>query len=192
MEKFSKLKPKDVFGTDNVKDDIVFSDNIMKIVKYEDWTIIKENDAVFCIPYLIEKNQIVIRNEYIPTFKYVDGQEYHITLVGGRVEDGEAPETAMLRELEEEAGIILNENYKLENLKPLFTNKGMTQKLHLYIIPLNEREYTEVTAVGDGSRAEKLSKSVKVDIKYLDSLNTSDLVTDYMILKVKEHMNLLK
>lgn len=190
MQKFSKIKPNEII--DNKKDDVVFSDDHLKIVKYEDWSIIKENDAAFCIPYLIETNQIVIRNEYIPTFKYVDGQEYHITLVGGTIEDGELPETAMLRELEEEAGIVLNENYKMETLKPLFISKGITQKIHFFIIPLNEREYTEVTAVGDGSKTEKLSRSVKVDAKYINSLNTSDLMTDYMLLKLKEYMNLLK
>ena len=31
---------------------------IIKIIQYEDWSIIKENDGAFCIPYLIEKNQI--------------------------------------------------------------------------------------------------------------------------------------
>ncbi len=191
MDKFSSLKPKEVIDNDS-KDKVIFSNDHLKIIQYEDWSIIKENDGAFCIPYLIEKNQIVIRNEYIPTFKYVDSQEYHITLVGGSIENGESPETAMLRELEEEAGIVLNENYRLELLKPLFISKGITQKLHLYIIPLNEREYTEITAVGDGSKAEKLSRTVKVDVKYINSLNTSDLVTDYMLMKVKEYMNLLK
>ena len=190
MDKFSKIKPKNEF--EEGKEKILYSDDAIKVIDFEDWSIIKENDGAFCIPYLIEKNQIVIRNEYIPTFKYVDSQEYHITLVGGSIENGESPETAMLRELEEEAGIVLNENYRLEPLKPLFISKGITQKLHLYIIPLNEREYTEITAVGDGSKAEKLSRTVKVDVKYINSLNTSDLVTDYMLMKVKEYMNLLK
>ena len=48
----------------------------------------------------------------------------------------------------------------------------------------------EVIAKGDGSKAEAMSKSVKVDIKFLNSLNPSDLFTDYMLLKVKEYLNL--
>jgi 8-oxo-dGTP pyrophosphatase MutT (NUDIX family) len=48
----------------------------------------------------------------------VDGQDYHVTLVGGGVETGESNDIAVLRELEEEAGIVVNEEYQLESLKP--------------------------------------------------------------------------
>jgi 8-oxo-dGTP pyrophosphatase MutT (NUDIX family) len=112
----------------------------------------------------------------------VDGQDYHVTLVGGGVETGESNDIAVLRELEEEAGIVVNEEYQLESLKPLFMSKGATQKVTAYIIPLTERDYEKV-AQGDGSKVEKKSKSVKVDISFLGSINTSDLISDYMLLK---------
>jgi len=35
-----------------------------------------------------------------------------------------------------------------------------------------------------------MSRSVKVDVKYIDSLDTADLITDYMLLKLKEYLNL--
>jgi 8-oxo-dGTP pyrophosphatase MutT (NUDIX family) len=190
MEKFSRIKPKDDF--DESKDKVVYSDEHLKIIQFEDWSIIKEKDLVVCIPYLIESNQFVLRHEYIPTYKYVDGQEYHLTLVGGAIETGELIETAMLRELEEEAGIIIKEDYKLEPLKPLYMTKGLTTKVHPFIIPINEREYTEVVPKGDGTKHEGMSKSVKIDAKFIDSLNTSDLITDYMLIKLKEYLNLQK
>ena len=112
MEKFSKLKSKDEFG--GKKDKIIYNDDYFKIIEYEDWHIIQERDAVVCIPYLIESNQFIIRYEYIPPFKYVDGQEYHITVISGGIEDGETTERALVRELEEEAGIVLREDYQLE------------------------------------------------------------------------------
>lgn len=189
MEKFSSLKPKDEF--DEGKDKVLFSGDRLKVIQFEDWTMIKERDSVVVIPYLIESNQIVLRREYIPTFKYIDGQEYHVALIGGGIEIGEDPQKAMLRELEEESGIVLREDYTIEEeLKPLFLNKGTVNKVHPYILPLNERDYHEVVPRGDGSDAEKMSKSVKVDIKYLGSLNISDIVTDYMILKMKEYLNI--
>jgi 8-oxo-dGTP pyrophosphatase MutT (NUDIX family) len=188
MEKFSKLKPKDQFS--EPKDKILYNSEYFKIIEYEDWHIIQERDAIVCIPYLIESNQFVIRYEYIPPFKYTDGQEYHITVISGGIEQGETAERALVRELEEEAGIVLREDYQFEELKPLFINKGHTNKYRPYILPLNERDYHEVIAKGDGSKAEELSKSVKVDVKYLDSMNTSDLITDYMLLKLKEYLNL--
>lgn len=188
MEKFSKIKPKNEF--DDNKDKVLYKDNHFEIVQFEDWSILKERDAVVCIPYLIETNQIILRYEYVPTFKYVDGRDYHLTLVCGGIEQGETPDKALIRELEEEAGIVLREDFQLEQMRPLFINKASANKYYPYLLPLNERDYHEVVAKGDGSKEEEMSKSVKVDIKYLGSLNSSDLITDYMLLKLKEYLNI--
>ena len=188
MEKFTKLRPKTEFTED--KEDILFSNKYMKVINYEDWTVIKESDFVVCIPYLIDSNQIILRHEYIPTFKMVDGQEFHITVLSGGIEKGETPERAILRELEEEAGIVVDPDFKVEFMKPLFISKGNASKYYPCIIQLTERQYHEVIAKGDGSEAEKKSQSVKVDVKYLNSVNASDVITEYMILKLKDYLNM--
>ncbi len=187
MEKFSKLKPKDEFS--DSKDEVLYTDNNIKIVSYEDWSVIEEKDTIVCIPYLIETNQIILRYEYIPPFKMADGQEFHITVLSGSVDRGESKERCLLRELEEEAGIILRDGFNIEFMNPLFKTKAHNNKYYPCIITLSESDYHEVMAKGDGTNAEGLSKSVKVDVKHLNSLNPSDLITDYMLGKVKKYIN---
>ncbi len=123
----------------------------------------------------------------------MDGQEYHATIVAGGIETGEDPKTALLRELEEEAGIVLREDYnEFEEIKPFFLTKGSANKAYPFILPLNERDYQEVMAKGDGSKAESMSKAVKINVKYLDNVNFSDMASAYMVMKVKEYLNLIK
>ena len=188
MDKFSKLK----VNSDEMpkeKNKSLFKDDYIEVIKYEDFSIVKEKDFVVCIPYLIESNQFVMRHEYIPTFKYADGQEYHITVISGGIEFGESPEKALLRELEEEAGIVVNPEFKLEFMKPLFFSKGNSSKYHPCILSLSERDYHEILPPGDGSKYEKMSKSVKVGVKYINSINTSDLITEYLLIKLREFTN---
>lgn len=190
MDKFSKLGRKRI---SEKTDKEIFSNGELKIIEFEDWSILKTKDCIICIPILIETNQIILRHEYIPTFKYVDGQEYHATIVAGGIEIGEDPKTALLRELEEEAGLVLRDDYDdFEELDPLFLTKGSVNKAYPFILPLNERDYHEVIAKGDGSKVESMSKAVKVNIKYLDSVKFSDIASSYMAMKVKEYLNLIR
>jgi len=187
MEQFSKLKPGKLTSEE---DKVIFKDGHMSIIKYDGWNILKEKDGIICIPYLIELNQIIIRQEYIPSYKYADGQDYHLALVGGGIEPGESPEEALLRELQEEGGIVLRDNFHIEFEKPLFVGKSTSNKYYPCILPLTENDYHEVMVKGDGSRYEQMSQTAKIDIKYLNSLNASDVITEYMLDKFKKYLNL--
>lgn len=191
MDKFSKIEKKSLHSIKKEKeDDVLFKNDHMSVINYEDYSIVKECDFVVCLIYLIESNQIILRHEYIPTFKYADGQEYHITILSGGIKKGESPEMSLLREIEEEAGIVINPDFKFEFMKPLFISKAHSSKYHPCLMTLSERDYHEVIPKTDGSKLEKLSKCVKLDIKHISSINTSDLITDYMIEKFKSENNL--
>lgn len=188
MDKFSKLTP----GKEQTeeKDDILYQDDHLKVINHDDdWKILKSKDGVIVIPYLIELNQIVIRQEHIPSYKYADGQDFHLALIGGGIEEGESPEEALLRELQEEGGIVLRDNFKIEFEKPLYIAKYSCDKFYPCILPLNEADYHEIMVKGDGSKYEDMSQTGKIDIKYLSSLNASDVITEYMLEKFKRYLN---
>ena len=131
MDKFTKLdKVTKIEDVDNV----LFSNDHMKLINIDEWTAIKEPDSVVCIPYLIEQNQFIIRQEWIPSYKYVDGHDHHLTVISGSIEEDETPEIALTRELEEEAGIVLRENVKLEFERPLFISKSSMGKYNICIL----------------------------------------------------------
>lgn len=187
MDKFSKIvkqKP-----TSTVDEPIIFENDFMKVTNYEDWVVVEEPNVVACLPYLIEDNQIVVRQEYIPTFKKVEGNEYFLTVVAGRIENGESPQQALRRELEEEAGIVLREGYQFEFDRPVFACKTTTSLFHFCLVPLTENDYHEVIAKGDGTKNESISKSVKVDTKYLNHLNPSDLITELLLAKLRVYLS---
>ena len=135
MEKFSKLKTEEQIQKAEDKK-ILYKDDNIKVIRYQKWSIISKNDAVFCIPYLIEQNKFVIRQEYVPSYELADGQQLHISLVGGGIEKGETPEEALLRELQEEAGLVLRDNFRIEFDKPLFLGKYSSVKCHICIFNL--------------------------------------------------------
>lgn len=189
MDKFSKIKKR--YNTNNIGEKYIeYDDNYIRVIKYEDWSFVDEKDVIVCIPYFIETNQFILRNEYVPTYKYKDKSEYHVTLLSGSIEDNESPEDTLFRELQEEAGLVLRDNFKFDISAPLYVSKGNCSKYYYCIVPLTEMDYHEVLIKGDGSKSEKLSKTVKIDIKYLNSINVSDLITKFMIEEFKKYVNL--
>lgn len=185
MEKFSKIKnqtkPVD-------KTEILLDSDYLKVRQVNNWAWVEEADNVCCIPILIDENKIFVRQEVIPPFTYRDSNELFLTVISGTVEKGEAPEETLRRELVEEAGIVLNKNYKITFIDVLFKNKGTTSKIYYALIPLSKGDYYETHAKGDGSIEEKKSKTVKVDLRFINQLQCSDLITKLLLLEVKNFM----
>lgn len=184
MEKFSKMS-KQKIGID--KEDYVYDGDYIKVKERDGWQYVTERDCVIAIPHLLDFEEIMIRKEWIPPFQdRHPNQEFFLTMISGTMEDGETPVDTLIRELQEEAGILLNTTYmKYERWGELFTNKGNSSKCHIFYLPLNINDFQKVRAVGDGSKSEDISKTTRVNVKYIDSLKPSDLLTAFCLEKMK-------
>jgi 8-oxo-dGTP pyrophosphatase MutT (NUDIX family) len=189
MEKFSKWEKSEEVET-NEDDKILFENDVLKVREIDGWSVVEESDCVVCIPYFIEENKFIIRQESVPTYKWVDSKNYHLTVLSGTIEEGETPEETLRRELVEEAGIKLIDSYKIKLEEPLFISKGHVNKFHYCILPLAKGEYTEVFATTDGTKQEMKSKSIKVSGTNIKNLKASDVITELMLAKLTEYMNI--
>lgn len=90
MKRFTKLKPITSLVDDKKarEDSIKYRNDFLEIIDYEGKSLIKTQDSVFCIPYLIEKNQFFIKKEYVPSFKWRDKTPDHLSLIGGPIPQG--------------------------------------------------------------------------------------------------------
>lgn len=172
------------------KNEILFEDDYMKVIKKDDWSFIEESDSVCVLPILVEENKILLRMEVIPPFKDKDGKDFHLTCISGTIEDGEDPKKCLVREMEEEAGMILKNSVDIEFFQVLFKSKTGSSRFHLCVLPLSLYQYDEVVAKGDGSIHEKLSKTVDVDVKSINRLIPSDTVTYLLIQEAKKYLNI--
>ena len=94
----------------------------------------------------------------------------------------------MLRELQEESGIVVRPNFKVQIEKPLFIFKGSSNKCYMSILTLTENDYHEIAV--DKSQEHRLDMAAKIDVKYINSLNVSDVITELMLEKFKKYANL--
>lgn len=180
MKKFSKLQQEPTGPA--VESAVQWDGGNMQVLKIEEWDVLQERDMVIALPYIVAYNQIVVRSEHIPPYTVrFPGTANFLTLMSGSIEEGEEPAAALRRELEEECGIVLRDMYKPDKLAELMVFKGGTAKYHIYILPLKEKDYTQVAIKTDGTQSEAKSSCVYVPIVKLKGLKPVDIVTAYVL-----------
>jgi hypothetical protein len=189
MEKFTKLNTsKKVEPTDNIK----YKGKNHNVVVYRDWEFIEQPNMVIILPYIKDEGYILLRHEPIPTFQYFfkDTDNYKnithfLTVISETVEKDESLKNAVRRGLYEEAGIVLSELYDIDIEKSLFLNKSNTGIYHICLLELNYNDYRVTEPKTDGSQYEKNSKTIKISLGDIDEIRSHDLITDYMLTKLK-------
>jgi hypothetical protein len=71
--------------------------------------------------------------------------------------------------------------------------KAHSSKYHPCILTLTENDYHEVMINDPDNKILKnghKNSIAKVDVKYINSINTSDILSEYMLEKFKDYLNI--
>lgn len=151
----------------------------------ESFYYFKEPDKVVILPYFyyLEKPYIVCFLEPVSTW----GRDKEVTALTGTVEDSDSPEKTAVRELEEEAGVIVPfDNHKWVDIGELNVSKSLTSHRYHYLVDIGDSDFGKRNT--DGSYFEKNTKMYTVPLDTVQHSN--DLSFHYLVLKLKEHLNI--
>lgn len=126
--------------------------------------------------------EVLLRSEASPI------RDNFITLISGRVDEGESFEQTAIRELEEEAGITGVDESDLIYMGDLLLGKERASVDKLYIVDVSNAGFVEIK--GDGSIYEKASENIWVRTKDIPKLieNEADA---YLLCGMGKLINLL-
>ncbi len=189
MEKFTKIQNENPGKKEKNEELIYTSDNIKikELLETKSFQII-EQDQVVCIPYLTEYNQVILNQVENQTFESVDGKLLHISALTAYVKEEYDLKWELMKMLETKVGIVIRDKYPFEFDVPLFESKNGTKRIHFCMLPLSESDYHQVLLSNDIKKNEY--KLVKIDAKYLSSINASDITTQLAIDKAKKFLNI--
>lgn len=182
MELLSNIEKKET--------NVIFDAGHLQILDIAGYSAIQEQDMVICIPYLIEKNQILLRYENIPSYNLKKPEiDNFITVMSTVIEKEETPDTALRRGLLKEFGLKLTNEYKSEILTPIFLNKGNTASYHICILPLMSYDYEEHIP-SEVEQLDMKANNVIIHINELKNVIIYDLISRYTIDLFKQHYSL--
>lgn len=137
-------------------------------------------DGVFVLPIIGDK--FIIRKEFCPPYMIKDDHDEprkFYTVVSGGIEEGEDPEQTMLRELKEETGFVLKDDYDVLYHKKMPFGKGHDVWGHFYIIKVSS--YDRIPIENDGSEYEDKSDSLVVNVDRMEQIMDEDNVDFFII-----------
>jgi len=192
MQKFTKIDKKEQKKTEPKKK---YTGKDFDIIDYNDNDIIISKDKVVILPYIKDDGFILMKYENIPTFhyKYKNTKGYKdvhnfLSVIKGNIEKTESPIQSIRRILTNECGLILSHNYPITIDKKLFKDEKNTSQYYIALIELNYNDFKQGPLKISQNKTEE--KVIKLNIGDIDNIKTFDLVTDYLLLKLKFDYNI--
>ena len=170
------------------KPKVLFESEYIKVLDIWGYKAIQENDMVICLPYIVEKNTILLKYEDIPPYEFIESlYEKWVVTMSTVINSNEEPIDALKRGLLNEFGIELKDNINPEILQPLFITKSNTARYHICILPLMEHNYEQLEATEDKG----ISQLVGLPIKDINNVLVYDMITRYCLELFKKEYALI-
>lgn len=196
MDKFTKVVKTQNIQTQKDIDSVVYKGQYMNVIKQNEYEFINENDTIVCLVYIKDEGYMLMRSEPVTGWQYKQKNDINklsglfLTVISGTIEKGESPQSCLRRELYEEAGLVLNEFKQFDIEGGFYKSKGTDSQYYTCLLELNYNDYRMVAAPGDGSKKEKLSRTVKISVGDIDEIKCNDMVSKFLIDKMKNEYNL--
>ena len=181
------------------KDSFKYKNDDFEVIDYDESDIILSKDEMVILPYLKDDGFILMKYEKIPAFsyKYKDissyksSANYFLGCIKGFINEGDTDTQNVRTILYEQTGLVLSTNVSIEVDKVLFkTDKNVGQyKFCILHLSYNDYKQTSLKTHNEQSDPDKI-RVIKVSLGDLDEIRSYDLVTDYMLLKLKQEINI--
>jgi hypothetical protein len=184
MDKFSSLKME---KEEEVKDTSKFKNDDFSVIGYDNSDIILSKDELIILPYLRDDGFILLKYSKTPAFsyKYKDigsykNTSFFLTCIKGYTNDDENEIQNVRRILHKETGLVVSTNVSIEVDKILFKNDINVGQYHICLLDLSYSDYKQTSLKNTDD-----NRVVKVSLGDIDEIKSYDLMTDYMLLKLK-------
>jgi len=133
--------------------DYQFKDGLWKRLSRESYD---RGNGTSILLYNKKKGTIILTKQFrMPAYANDKNDGMSIEVCAGALDKNEAPETCIIREVEEEVGYKIN---KVTKVLEAYTSPGaVTEKMHLFIA-----EYTDDMKVNDGGGVEDENEEIEV------------------------------
>ena len=166
-------------------DVVLFENDWATVIDRGGWTVVRDMNGlgVALLPYSIRLQDLwcMARLEPCPSH----GPLILPSCITGGVEEGEAPEQAAVRELEEEAGYRVTQEHLIP-LGEVWPSKLVELRVFMYAV--NVTDMAQTPPKGDGSVYEALAQNTWYDAK--QALAVPDAVWGTMVLRLRDKLGL--
>jgi hypothetical protein len=145
-----------------------------------------EPNVILTLPVIYVRNnpRFIIRKEFCPPYFVRDTEDeprLFYTVISGKVEPKESPDSTTLREIKEEAGLIVENHETLyKRFVPICKSSVMWGQIS--ILKLNK--YKSINPPNDGTEYETKSKTVVVGLEKLESIISSADNVDFLLISM--------